>query len=45
MEGEHKHRSGTPPNNSRDWWFLLIAWREAQGLLLDADFPAEPFAH
>ena len=23
---------------------LLIAWREAQGLLLDADFPADPFA-
>jgi hypothetical protein len=27
-----------------EWWRLLIAWREAQGLLLDADFPADPFA-
>jgi eukaryotic-like serine/threonine-protein kinase len=27
-----------------DWCRLLIAWREAQGLLLDADFPADPFA-
>jgi WD40 repeat protein/serine/threonine protein kinase/tetratricopeptide (TPR) repeat protein len=26
------------------WWDLLIAWREAQGLLLDEAFPADPFA-
>jgi len=27
-----------------DWWPLLIARREAEGLLLDAGFPADPFA-
>jgi WD40 repeat protein/tetratricopeptide (TPR) repeat protein len=27
------------------WWDLLIAWREAQGLVLDEAFPADPFAH
>ncbi len=27
-----------------DWWYLIIAWREAQGLLLDGAFPADAFA-
>jgi len=27
------------------WWQLLLAWREAQALLLDGPFPADPFAH
>ena len=26
-----------------DWWHLLVAWREAQGLILDGDFPTDPF--
>lgn len=26
------------------WWDLIIAWREAQGLIMDGSFPAEPFA-
>jgi hypothetical protein len=27
------------------WWDLLVAWREAQGSLLDEAFPADSFAH
>jgi hypothetical protein len=27
-----------------DWYRLLIAWREVRTLLLDGDFPADPFA-
>jgi WD40 repeat protein/serine/threonine protein kinase/Tfp pilus assembly protein PilF len=26
------------------WWDLLLAWREAQGLLLDEAFPTDPFS-
>ena len=26
------------------WWRLLLAWREAQGLILDGPFPADVFA-
>jgi WD40 repeat protein len=26
------------------WWRLLLAWREAHGLILDGPFPANPFA-
>jgi hypothetical protein len=32
------------PLGQDDWCYLLIAWREAHGLLLDGDFPADPFA-
>jgi Tfp pilus assembly protein PilF len=40
---ELEHR---PPDglHTWDWWHLIIVWREAQVLLLDGAFPADPFA-
>ena len=34
-----------PPSRIKavEWWPLFVAWREAQGLLLDGNFPANPF--
>jgi tetratricopeptide (TPR) repeat protein len=40
---EFEHRPPQLPH-PWDWWHLMIAWREAQGLLLDGSFPVDPFA-
>ncbi len=40
---EVEHRPPSAPIFC-DWWHLLVAWREAQGLILDGSFPPDPFA-
>jgi tetratricopeptide (TPR) repeat protein len=47
VPGGRPEREHSRPNLGEEWnwwWDLLLAWREAQGLLLDESFPADPFA-
>ncbi len=47
LAGEHPELDHTAPYtmpNPWDWWRLLLAWREAQALVMDGAFPSRPFA-
>jgi tetratricopeptide (TPR) repeat protein len=41
---ELEHPAPDVKEASNWWWDLLLAWREAQGLLLDEQFPVDAFA-
>ena len=44
-DGRPEREQPAPPTlDPNSWWRLLLAWRDAQGLVLDGPFPTSPFA-